>query len=570
MKLLSLAAAWVAGVFLALQLDPPATAIGLFAAASVLLALLLRSVGRSALPAILLLLALLGALRVGLLAGDAGSSLAAYHGHRPVHVEGLVVGYPEPAGTATQFRLSVERVESDGAWTEASGDLLVTLRPSSELASLRDRPFVRYGDLLLLQGAIEKPRALDDFDYPAYLARQGIGSVMSFPEARLVEQGQGLALYRWLHDVRRSIAGSLVRSVPEPQAALGQALLLGLRDDLPDDLVEDFRVTGTSHVLAISGLHVGILLGISLAGSTWLLGRRRQLYLVAPLVLIWLYAFLAGLPPSAMRAAIMGTVYLAALALGRPRSVLPALGLAAAVMVGMSPRVLWSVSFQLSFAAMAGLAVMAESIDQRIRRMFGVGPDADRSFDSLLAFVSYTTAMTIAATIATLPLVAFYFQRVSLIGLPATLLVLPALTPVLVTQAVTGVVGLASTTVALPLGWLAWVTTAYMTWTVDMLARFPEVYVDTGRIAPLLVWAYYGMLLPVYFWRRFGATATHVLDRVGVASPRPLTRERAVPWWALLPAVAVAAMLWMAAVSLPDGRLHVVFADVGQGDATLV
>ena len=129
---------------------------------------------------------------------------------------------------------------------------------------------------------------------------------------------------------------------------MGQALLLGLRQDLPEDLVDDFRSTGTSHVLAISGLHIGILLGLSLADSRGVLGRRRQLYLILPLILIWLYALISGMSPSAARAAIMGTVVLAALLVGRPHSVVPALGFAAALMVAVNPNVLWSISFQLS------------------------------------------------------------------------------------------------------------------------------------------------------------------------------------------------------------------------------
>ena len=109
--------------------------------------------------------------------------------------------------------------------------------------------------------------------------------------------------------------------VPEPQAALGQATLLGLRRNIPQDLNEAFRRTGTAHLLAISGLHVGILLGISLAASAALLGRKHHLHLIAPLLVIWLYGLLSGMSPSATRACIMGSVYLASLAFGRQREV---------------------------------------------------------------------------------------------------------------------------------------------------------------------------------------------------------------------------------------------------------
>jgi hypothetical protein len=85
-------------------------------------------------------------------------------------------------------------------------------------------------------------------------------------------------LLRWLYQARHSMASSLARSVPEPQSSLGQSVLLGIRDGLPSDLRDDFRATGTSHLLAISGLHVGVLLAVSLGISQAIFGRRRHIY----------------------------------------------------------------------------------------------------------------------------------------------------------------------------------------------------------------------------------------------------------------------------------------------------
>ena len=92
-----------------------------------------------------------------------------------------------------------------------------------------------------------------------------------------------------------------------------------------------------------------------MALSALILGRRRGIYLLLPLILVWFYAFISGEPASVIRAAIMGSIFISALYLGRPRSALPALALAAGVMVGLEPRVLDQVSFQLSFAAVGGI-----------------------------------------------------------------------------------------------------------------------------------------------------------------------------------------------------------------------
>ena len=184
---------------------------------------------------------------------------------------------------------------------------------------------------------------------------------MGFPEVRLIGEGEGNPILEKVYDLRRNISEELDQALPEPQASLAQALLLGIRSRLPSEITDDFRATGTSNLLAISGLHVGTVLILTLAASVWLIGRRRQLYLLIPLVVIWSYALLSRFSAPVERAAIMGSVYLAALALGRPKSSLPALALAAAIMAGIEPQVLQQVSFQLSFTAIARIAIVTES-----------------------------------------------------------------------------------------------------------------------------------------------------------------------------------------------------------------
>ena len=463
-------------------------------------------------------------------------------------------------------------MELNGYRSPATCSLPPTRPP--ELAGSRTRPYFRYGDSLQLEGVLEAPPELEEFDYPGYLAGQGIGTVMPFPAASLIEEAQGSAFVRALGKIRRSLADSLAESVPEPEASLGQALLLGLRDDLPDDLVDEFRDTGTAHLLAISGLHVGVLLALSLGVSGWVLGRRHQLYLLPPLLLVWLYALLAGMSPSVSRAAIMGSVYLAALFFGRPRSVLPALGFAAALMVAVSPGVLWSVSSQLSFAAMIGIAILVDPIVGRLRWLYDghVGQPQRRSdgFVLFLDGVSYSAAMVIAASVTTIPLAMLYFEHVSLVGLPTTLFVLPALPIVLVTNALVAFAGLASTAVAEPIGWLAWFASSYVTLVVGAASDVPGASVDTGRVAPFLALAYYALLIGVVARPRLRPKINAMSVGLRGVARSSLTRGRSVPWWALLSAMAVASLVWLAALTGPDGRLHVLFVDVGQGDAVLI
>ena len=555
----------------------PLAALMLLVLASLLGAVLLASLRRSPWTALIALAFTLGVLRVAL--GD-DAPLPTHASIEPQQVEGLVLSDVEALGNFARFRLEMERVRREGGeWMAAEGTLLVTARANVELAEMRQAPYFRYGDRLLVEGTIEEPPDLEEFDYAAYLARQGIAEVLNAHSVELVGEGEGSAFYRSLYEFRRRLAASIAIVVPEPQAALGQATLLGLRRSIPTDLTEAFRRTGTAHLLAISGLHVSILLGISLSVSAALLGRRHHLHLVAPLAVIWMYGLLSGMSPSAARACIMGSVYLVSLAFGRQRGSLAPIGCAATVMVAVSPSVLYSISFQLSFAAIAGIAAFSDLFGDRLRSHIERSVGHRSILRAPLAGVTGMLAISIAATLATLPLIAFHFERVSTLGIPASVLTLPALPFLIVGSAGTALTGLVSATFAIPFGWLAWGAGKYLTGVVALLAEVPGASIDLGGIAGAAVVGYYGALVLAYFaMRARGLTwmGRTMELRGSTGSPRTesMSRSGQIAMWLLVPAAFAASFAWSQAVMgdnhLGDERLHVVFFDVGQGDAVFI
>ena len=562
----TLAAGFVAGLILGAQWDAPFGALALFTVAALLLVVLSVSIRVSVLPALAL-----AALTVGLARADIveppGAELRPYHDLSQSEILGVVSDDPESSGTILTFRLAVERLRPDDAdtWTPVSGDIRVTARVPVALSGSREAPFVRYGDRLILRGRIRPPPKFDDFDFPAYLETQGIGSVMSFPELELFGEDGGSPAFRWLYDLRRDMARSISTVVPEPQAAFGRAVLLGIRDDLPDSLTEDFRRSGTAHLLAISGLHVSILLALAISAGEFIVGRRRQFYLVLPLLAIWIYALISGASDSAMRAAIMGTAYIAAIAVGRPRSLIPALALAATVMVALEPRVLSRVSFQLSFAAMTGIAIYYEVLSDRIVEWLRIGPEREEWWATSLRGLVGAVGVSVAATLATAPLVMFYFERLSIVGLPATLLSIPALPLALMAHGATAFVGLVSETAATPLGWIAWGLSKYMTEISSLFARIPAASVGVGGLSVALVWAYYTAI----------AAATLLLySPIRWRPPRPRIQSAiwnsAIPWQFCALTLLAAIIVWTVVLSRSEDTLKVVFADVGQGDMTVV
>ena len=234
MKLVALAAAWIAGLLVGLETNVYLPALVLFSLSALILAWLFRSKGVSPWPALLAVFVAAGVLRVE--ASEAQGFLVPSDTLQPVKVRGLVVNDPEFSGPGVEFILSVDAVEMGQGWEESQGKLLVLARPPGSLVLAREEPYFRYGDRLELEGRLKEPPVLGDFDYRAYLANQGIYSTMPFPqEVRLIAEGEGNPARGGVYALRRELSEGIATALPEPQASLAEALLLGRRGNLEVD-----------------------------------------------------------------------------------------------------------------------------------------------------------------------------------------------------------------------------------------------------------------------------------------------------------------------------------------------
>jgi competence protein ComEC len=192
-----------------------------------------------------------------------------------VSLKGRIASDPEASAQRIEFALDVKEVDRGEGWQTLASKALVYADPPEPMVAVREPPYFRYGDTLTLQGMLQRPEAFEGFDYPSYLANQSIDGIFWSRQVEEWLPQEGHSNWRGrVFDLRRRLSESLEAALPLPHSALAQALLLDVRGGLPDRVVEEFRNTGTLHLIAISGLQVGVLLIMTIGASSGLMGQR--------------------------------------------------------------------------------------------------------------------------------------------------------------------------------------------------------------------------------------------------------------------------------------------------------
>ncbi len=558
MPLIYLSCAWVAGIFLGSKLNLPLLLI-LTGLIPLPLLFLFQQYKKSIILTSLCLIILFGGAFCfqSSLPPDDESSLQFYN-NQTVTIKGMVNTDPEIRGKTTHLRLSASEIKLDKEWQKVSGTALLFVPRY---------PAYSYGDVLLVTRKLETPPQLNDFDYKGYLAHQGIYSTMVYPEIEIVERGKGFKPLAWVYSVRNRLSQTLASALPEPQASLAQGIVLGLRGNIPQPLKDAFALTGTAHILAISGLHLSIVAGILLSLGLWLFGRRRYTYIWLALGTIWLYALLTGMHPPIVRGAIMASLFLTAELLGRQRSGITSLAIAAAIMIGITPQILWTASFQMTFLAMAGLIFLAPPFQAIGRKAVKATLGEEGPAVAIGNIITDSFSVTLAAIVAVWPVVAYYFGIISFIAPLATFLALLALPGIIIAGVLTGGVGLVALPVAQVIAWLAWLFLSYMLLVVNAFAAIPLFYTEVGPFNTTLIWVYYLALATAIYL----ISHRQQLARLKSAASKSISPVSRLPQkWVILPLLVVAILVSVAAATMPDNKLRVSILDVGEGDAILI
>ncbi|MEW5960608.1 MAG: ComEC family competence protein [Chloroflexota bacterium] len=291
---------WMAGIALARWFDPPWGVVAVLALPAIGALWLYRSRPPVRWGAVVALAALAGAWRLQFFQPTFDQNHVAFYNDRPgpVTITGLVADEPDVRDNYTNLRLRVDAIELAGVARPVNGLVLVRAPRFPEYV---------YGDHLAVRGQLETPPIFEDFSYQDYLARFGIFSLIRRPQVERLESDQGNPLWAAMLAFKRRASQSINHILEEPYASLLNGILLGIETGIPRRLYEAFNLTGTSHVIVISGSNISLVAGILLLLGQKAFGKRFAPPLAMAGILI--YTFLVGADAAVSRAAAMGLIW---------------------------------------------------------------------------------------------------------------------------------------------------------------------------------------------------------------------------------------------------------------------
>ena len=492
------------------------------------------------------------------------AELTAYVGSNAVMLSGTVVTPVVHGRDRRTMVIAVQWVQKENARRLVQGRLCLTWRePDTD---------VFRGDTVTVRTRLRRPfgtRNPGGFDYGAYLRDRGIHVVATVkgpkgvqvqpPDAEAVGVGPwvGHRIDQWRNQVRQAVTATL----EEPARGLFLGTIVGEQRHIPADVRDDFVTTGTVHIISISGSHLGLLAFLSffvmrrvcrLLPAPWLekiscVLLPRQLAVLATIPLVVFYTLLSGSHDATVRSLIMILFYLLAVWTDHPRQLVILLALAALFATLADPMAIYDLSCQFSYMAVLAIALVLQWNERDARE--------NHVPQAVLAKLKNRgklyVLITLAVTVATLPLVAYYFNQVAWFGVFANAVVVPFVGFLVVP------LGLGASILVLlgglehvPFEWVHQTIITFLTDVVGRMAAIPGVRLHVASPSPFAIAGFYGCLLIVFLsqnlvsrWKRLSVLTVLTLCFV---------------WWTWLPR------------HVGEDKVRVTFLDVGQGDATVI
>lgn len=484
-----------------------------------------------------------------------------YTGKEKVTIEGVICKNPLVSPDRTNLIVAATKIIKDGAITPVEGKILLSVRNGGQL--------YKYGDLIRAKTRLKTPHNFNNpggFDYERYLRYRSI-RVRGFTNGPsgivVIRENRGNILKIQLEKFRSGLRSLIEENSSSPEGRILQALILGEKKEIPKDILEKFNKAGISHVLAISGLHIGIIAFFSvliirsiMKSSEYLLLRFNiikvsALFAFFPIII---YAFIAGFGISTVRATIMILAFLVAILWGKERDLFNILALAAFVILAVSPASLFDVSFQLSFTAVAAILFIAPSLTSLIPKGAPDETGKNNHYRKTILFI----IVSLSATLGTAPLIALYFNRISTVILISNILIIPIIGFIVLPL---GMAIIIAAPISTPLAVIFTKISSFFVGIsvsiINFLAAMPHSSFLVTTPTLMEIMAYYLLLI----------TTVKLIDTWKGESAKKTGLKIA---FALLILFFIADGIYLHTKDTNTGHLKTTFIDVGQGSSTLV
>ncbi|MBI5216406.1 MAG: DNA internalization-related competence protein ComEC/Rec2 [Ignavibacteriae bacterium] len=429
---------------------------------------------------------------------------------------------------------------------QVDGDAIVSIPKKNISKDVIEN--LSYGRKVNLTGMFKRPpraRNPGEFDYRNYLKLQGIYAqvyVRTDSNIQLGEKTGTWILSEVIHPFRDWISTTMDSLIGGEEAKLVKGLVIGERSEIDPSIKLAFTNAGLMHILAVSGLNVG-LVAIMFWSVFSLFRFPRSLIGVLTVLSLVFFIFLTGAEASVTRAVIMACVFIGAKIFEQRTSLLNALGVAALVILLIDSRWLFDVGFQLSFVAVLSLAYILPKLERQVNTL----PERFRANSFFRKYILLATAVTLSATIGTLPLTAYYFHKISIVGIAMNLLAVPVSGIILALGCAVVLMAAISTWLGSMYATVAYAFSWFLLRFTEWGGNLPFSVVEINLSFPQAV----GMFAVILFLLEFH---------------RPLVRRLGIISFLLIANV----VLYSSLFAESNSSLKITMLDVGQGDAIVV
>jgi competence protein ComEC len=362
------------------------------------------------------------------------------------------------------------------------------------LVKAKKYPEFEYGEKVKISGVLKEPEAKDSFNWKNYLLKDGILVEMDFPEIEKTGENFGNPIKKFSIFLKKKIEEAMRENLPPLHSALLKSLLFGQEEEIPFEWKEKLNQTGTRHIAAVSGMNITIISSLILSFLLFLgLWRHHAFYL--SIFLISFYVLMIGVPSSAIRAAIMGILYLTAQYFGRISSGERPVVFAATLMLLFNPLLLrYDIGFQLSFLAILGIVYFYQFFFEKFKK----SPK----------LIKESLASTLSAQIFTFPILIYNFGQISLISPLSNVLILPLLPVITILGFIFSFFGIIFESFGYFFSFPCWLLLGYLLKVVDLCSKIPYSFLVL-KVNPIFLSICYLILVPLalYLNKKFSQPA---------------------------------------------------------------